>query len=117
MEFGPDIRVELPEFARDGFAAIERLGAELGSLFESNRGESAEDGTGAAESPSEGRAGQESTMEAHERSAASRQAPRSLAEIEAELRTRLMDEGIVVRGHDVARVIGLITGKTISWVD
>src|SRR5690606_41226560 len=46
-----------------------------------------------------------------------REASRSLAELDAELRVRLIDEGVVVRGHDVARVIGLVTGKSITWVD
>ncbi|HEX6631531.1 MAG TPA: hypothetical protein VF048_10580, partial [Gemmatimonadaceae bacterium] len=42
-------------------------------------------------------------------------APR--AELRAELRRRLMEEGAVVRGHDVARVVGMITGKSVTWVD
>ena len=29
----------------------------------------------------------------------------------------LVEEGVVVRGHDIARVMTLITGKQISWVD
>jgi len=26
-----------------------------------------------------------------------------------------MEEGVVVRGHDVARVVGLMAGRTITW--
>ena len=28
---------------------------------------------------------------------------------------QLLDEGIVVRGHDVARVVGLMTGRNVEW--
>jgi hypothetical protein len=27
----------------------------------------------------------------------------------------LADDGIVVRGHDVARVVGLTSGKVLTW--
>jgi len=27
----------------------------------------------------------------------------------------LMEEGIVVRGHDVARVVGLMSGLVLDW--
>ncbi|HVZ78300.1 MAG TPA: AAA family ATPase [Gemmatimonadaceae bacterium] len=40
---------------------------------------------------------------------------RSAAERDAELSRRLLDEGIVVRGHDVARVVGLMSGATVTW--
>ena len=26
-----------------------------------------------------------------------------------------MEEGIVIRGHDVARVVGLMSGKDVDW--
>jgi hypothetical protein len=39
----------------------------------------------------------------------------SLGEIETELARVLADDGIVVRGHDVARVVGLTAGKTLTW--
>ena len=39
----------------------------------------------------------------------------SLGEIETELARVLADDGIVVRGHDVARVVGLSAGKTLTW--
>jgi hypothetical protein len=41
--------------------------------------------------------------------------PSSLGEIETELARVLSEEGIVVRGHDIARVIGLMTGRVIAW--
>lgn len=39
----------------------------------------------------------------------------SLAPVEAELAHQLMEEGIVVRGHDVARVVGLMAGTDVKW--
>jgi ATP-dependent Clp protease ATP-binding subunit ClpA len=39
----------------------------------------------------------------------------SLAPIEAELARHLMEEGIVIRGHDVARVVGLMAGVDVKW--
>ena len=41
----------------------------------------------------------------------------SLAPIEAELARQLMEEGIVIRGHDVARVVGLMAGVEVKWDD
>jgi hypothetical protein len=26
-----------------------------------------------------------------------------------------MEEGVVVRGHDIARVVGLMAGTTVTW--
>ena len=40
---------------------------------------------------------------------------RGLAELEVILRHQLADEGIVVRGHDVARAVAVATGRTIAW--
>ncbi|MEX2153524.1 MAG: AAA family ATPase [Gemmatimonadaceae bacterium] len=39
----------------------------------------------------------------------------SLGELETELSRVLADEGIVVRGHDVARVVSLMIGRPITW--
>jgi ATP-dependent Clp protease ATP-binding subunit ClpA len=41
--------------------------------------------------------------------------PMSLAPLEADLARVLMEEGIVIRGHDVARVVGLMAGTTVDW--
>jgi len=38
-----------------------------------------------------------------------------LAELDAELARRLMEEGLVVRGHDIARVVAIATGETVRW--
>jgi ATP-dependent Clp protease ATP-binding subunit ClpA len=40
---------------------------------------------------------------------------KTLGEIETELAHLLAQEGLVVRGHDVARVVGLMSGKQIAW--
>jgi hypothetical protein len=37
------------------------------------------------------------------------------AALDVELERQLLDEGIVVRGHDVARVVGLMTGRRVEW--
>ena len=34
---------------------------------------------------------------------------------DAELARRLEEEGVVVRGQDVARVVGLMAGLPIAW--
>ena len=41
--------------------------------------------------------------------------PRALAEIDADLSRVLTAEGIVVRGHDVARVVSLMLGRQVAW--
>ena len=41
--------------------------------------------------------------------------PATLAPVEAALARQLMEEGIVVRGHDVARVVGLMSGLVLDW--
>jgi len=44
-------------------------------------------------------------------------APRitSLAPLEAELAHHLMQEGVVVRAHDIARVVGFMAGVDVDW--
>jgi len=39
----------------------------------------------------------------------------AVAPLEAELTRQLMEEGVVVRGHDVARVVGLKAGTEVEW--
>ncbi len=41
--------------------------------------------------------------------------PLTLAPIEAELGRSLMEEGVVIRAHDVARVVGLMAGVKVDW--
>jgi ATP-dependent Clp protease ATP-binding subunit ClpA len=39
----------------------------------------------------------------------------ALAPLEADLTRQLMEEGVVIRGHDVARVVGLMAGTEVDW--
>ena len=92
----------LEALARQGFAAIERFGAELEAAFG--------DPTGAPtrESPP--------AQPAAPSGPPAEQRPTTVrSQLEIELNRRLVEEGIVVRAHDVARVIGLMSGKTIQW--
>ena len=41
----------------------------------------------------------------------------TLAALDAELNRVLVEEGIVVRGHDVARVVKLATSKDVTWTE
>jgi ATP-dependent Clp protease ATP-binding subunit ClpA len=41
--------------------------------------------------------------------------PATLAPIENDLARELMEAGIVVRGHDIARVVGFMAGKEVDW--
>jgi ATP-dependent Clp protease ATP-binding subunit ClpA len=39
----------------------------------------------------------------------------TLAPLESELARALMEEGVVIRAHDVARVVGLMAGTKVEW--
>jgi hypothetical protein len=41
----------------------------------------------------------------------------TLAPLESDLAEALMSEGIVIRGHDIARVVGLMAGIEVVWQD
>jgi ATP-dependent Clp protease ATP-binding subunit ClpA len=97
-----DDGTSLEALARQGFAAIERFGAEIEAALGERSREPA-----ATASPSRPAAAAPSPRP--ERVGAAR------PELEAELTRRLVDEGIVVRGHDVARVVGLMSAKTLQW--
>jgi hypothetical protein len=92
-----------PRFARlapsDGPSAFERLGAELEALFV---------GGAPATEPEP-----ESVSPPVDRPVRTL----SLGPIEADLTQQLMQEGIVIRGHDVARVVGLMAGVEVAWTD
>ena len=83
---------------REPANAFERFGAELEALFVG-----APVPVGAAE-PSAG-----------PRPVDRAPRPEALAPLEAELARHLMEEGVVVRGHDVARVVGLMAGTEVAW--
>ena len=106
----------LDRMARDGIAVLERLGAELEAAFARGAGSAAgAAGAGAADpdrsaapppphppGSTTGPAGR--TPGAEERAA-----------LDIEIERQLQNEGIVVRGHDVARVVGLMAGRRVEW--
>jgi ATP-dependent Clp protease ATP-binding subunit ClpA len=95
----------IDRIARDGFAVLERLGAELEAAFTRPAPvESFADrpAPSPASAPAVPRPPEEPT-------GADR------AALDIELERQLLDEGIVVRGHDVARVVGLMIGRQVEW--
>lgn len=91
-------------FAQDSFGALERFGAELEALFIG------------APTPRPARSTEE-TREPKPQTPPRPAAPATLAEVEAELNGLLMEEGVVVRSHDVARVVSLMSGKEVQWTE
>jgi len=79
-------------------SAFERFGAELEALFIGMPAPV----TAETERP---------TVQAEPRA----ERPMTLAPLEADLTRQLMEEGVVIRGHDVARVVGLMSGKDVDW--
>jgi len=101
----PDDETATAERA-DGFGALERFGAELEALFMG---------------PPPRRPAPNATAEAQTPPPAAApttpSAAATLSEIEAELSRLLMEHGIVVRGHDIARVVSLMSGKSVVWAE
>jgi ATP-dependent Clp protease ATP-binding subunit ClpA len=77
--------------ARGGFAALERFGAEIEAALR-------------PPPPLEPMVAPEPRVTGAERAA-----------LDVELERQLLEDGIVVRGHDVARVVGLMTGRRVEW--
>jgi ATP-dependent Clp protease ATP-binding subunit ClpA len=94
-----------PAERNDGFGALERFGAELEALFMG---------------PPPRRPAPNATAEPQTSPPApapATTAAATLPEIEAELNRLLMEHGIVVRGHDIARVVSLMSGKSVVWAE
>jgi ATP-dependent Clp protease ATP-binding subunit ClpA len=89
---------EQPAQTTGGFSAFERFGAELEALFVGMPAPVAANGDAPKPEPEP-------------------RAPRitSLAPLEAELAHHLMQEGVVVRAHDIARVVGFMAGVDVDW--
>ena len=87
---------QLDRMARDGMAVLERLGAELEAAFVRPPG-----GGPPVASPAPPAQLVPSRAER--------------AELDIAIERQLQEEGIVVRGHDVARVVGLMTGRRVEW--
>jgi ATP-dependent Clp protease ATP-binding subunit ClpA len=100
----PAAAPQLDRIARDGFAVLERLGAELEAAF-------------AKAPPPEpvGAPAGSAPTSAPVVSAASGPSRALRAELDIDLERQLQEDGIVVRGHDVARVVGLMTGRRVEW--
>jgi ATP-dependent Clp protease ATP-binding subunit ClpA len=96
-----------PQFdriARDGFAVLERLGAQIEAAFAQQPQPVETFDSRPQPAPAQPAAGPIPEPSGAERAA-----------LDIELERQLLDEGIVVRGHDVARVVGLMIGRTVEW--
>ena len=94
-------------FAQNSVSALERFGAELEAMFAG--------GPGAARTRDKTPAGAPHPEPPASVPSGLGQQRSPLALLETELARQLMDEGIVVRAHDVARVVGLMAGQQIRW--
>jgi ATP-dependent Clp protease ATP-binding subunit ClpC len=99
----------LEKMARSGLAALERFGLELEAAF-----------TGApAPAPAAAAPAAEAKPATPPPAAppSSNGAPNGarLASVESELQRRLVEEGLVVRAPDIARVVAVATGRTVEW--
>ncbi len=93
----------LENFARDGISALQRFGAELEAMFVgADVGIEVPPPRTSVPTPPVAQAPPPPNAE-------------SLETVEAVLRMRLITEGIVVKGVDVARVVALATGTFVSW--
>jgi ATP-dependent Clp protease ATP-binding subunit ClpA len=109
---GVDEDDPIERMARNGFAALERFGAEIEAIFVPPPGVRE-----AASAPTNGAA---ATSAPRDHGSAARPAsaePMTLAALDAALHRVLAEEGIVVRGHDVARVVKLATAKDVTWTE
>jgi ATP-dependent Clp protease ATP-binding subunit ClpA len=94
---------EVSAIARDGFAALERFGAELEAMF-----------VGAPSAPRAVPVPGEPVV------APPLATPRDnddLASLDGEIRQHLLLDGIVVRGADIARVVTVATGHQVTWIE
>jgi ATP-dependent Clp protease ATP-binding subunit ClpA len=98
-------------FARDGIRALERFGAEIEAMLGVPKAQP-EWRSESQPAPAPAPASAPPPAEATEPAPNPR---RSASQIEAELARRLIEEGIVVRGHDVARVVGVASGYNVTW--
>jgi len=101
---GEDVEDPLERFAQNSVSALERFGAELEAMF-----------TGGPATPRSREQSPPAAMKRDEARPTLDPRPSTLALLDTELARQLMEEGIVVRGHDVARVVGLMVGQGIKW--
>jgi ATP-dependent Clp protease ATP-binding subunit ClpA len=110
LEDEPEMHDPLDKLARDGIAALERFGAELEAAFSGPRVPTAP--ADATRTTTRTETSAPASAPPRETTVASR-----LAALETELQRRLMEEGIVVRAHDVARVVSVATGRSVQWTE
>jgi ATP-dependent Clp protease ATP-binding subunit ClpA len=109
--------------ARSGFTALERLGAELEAAISDRLGEVSDRFGGARPRERVGDRVSRTGVDAKPSAGASADSPsvgeparrRPLAELDELVRARLMEDGIVVRGHDVARAVAAAVNRTVAW--
>ena len=92
----------LESFAREIFPALERIGAEVERILGGGTGARTRGGTEGPRAP-EPAPSAESLTERRDR-------------LDREVRRGLEQLGLVVRGADVARAVGVAVGKRIEWV-
>jgi len=97
------------DIARDGLEALQRFGAELESIFTASP-MTTSDKAARSSQPSH-----DATRQATRPTSAPAPSGAGLAVLEIELRSALIEDGVVVRGLDVARVVALATGHTVRW--
>ncbi len=115
---GPEPAAEpedpLERMAREGLAVLERFGAELEAALSLGRPAASSPPAEPVARPSTPRAPGPSPERPRRPSGAS-DARARLARLEIELQRKLIDEGLVVRGHDIARVVAAATGYDVHW--
>ena len=103
----------IERMARDGFAALAQFGAEIEEIFQQPKNGVRETAT----APANGTSSAPKTEQQKAGAAQTRSEPTTLASLDAELHRVLAEEGVVVRGHDVARVVRLATSKEVTWTE
>jgi ATP-dependent Clp protease ATP-binding subunit ClpA len=103
----------IERMARDGFAALAQFGAEIEEIFQQPKNGVRETAT----APANGTSSAPKTEQQKAAAAATRAEPTTLASLDAELHRVLAEEGVVVRGHDIARVVRLATSKDVTWTE
>jgi hypothetical protein len=112
---GDEMPDQLERYARTGFDALERFGAEIEAAIRGRRS-----GSAARPRETEPVAPADATQDLGggygiRANPVVPHVPRAVAELDVIVRHQLADEGIVVRGHDVARAVAVATGRTVAW--
>jgi ATP-dependent Clp protease ATP-binding subunit ClpA len=106
----------IERFARSSFDALERFGAGLEAAIVERLGDPTMRGTGGRsdlDEPETTPRGPGMPASTPRQTAAPKAG--SLAELDESIRRRLVEDGVVVRGHDVARAVAVATGSDVVW--